>query len=166
MLLRWCLVVALALTVGGVAMPYVRAQGVATPLAGTSVDHIGIVVRDIDKTSQAFREIFGAVVPPARELAPMVLRGRLAILLKLQVCVSPREVDRRREEGKERHRVVEIGERFAWPSQPEIRDRAVVVGPAHARLDLKAPIEHDQGGVDHAERSVRVAQAVVHAPPA
>src|SRR4051794_29441681 len=75
--LRQVVMVAAVLSTGMVAMPYLRAEGV-TPLAGTSVDHIGIVVRDIDRTSQAFREIFGAVVPPARELDPMVLRGRLA----------------------------------------------------------------------------------------
>lgn len=74
---RQVVMVAAVLSASMVATPYLRAQG-ATPLAGTSVDRIGIVVRDIDKTSQAFREIFGAVVPPARELDPMVLRGRMA----------------------------------------------------------------------------------------
>ncbi len=63
-------VVAAVLSAGLVAMPFVRAQ-VTTPLAGTSVDHIDIVVRDIDRTSQQFAEVFGVSVPTAAEVGPL-----------------------------------------------------------------------------------------------
>ena len=45
----------------------------ATPMAGFAVTHVGIIVRDMDKTIQYFEEIFGIDVPAPTEFGPLSL---------------------------------------------------------------------------------------------
>jgi catechol 2,3-dioxygenase-like lactoylglutathione lyase family enzyme len=47
----------------------------ATPLAGASLDHIGIVTRDVDRTVKLFEQAFGITVPPAKVAGPILLPG-------------------------------------------------------------------------------------------
>jgi catechol 2,3-dioxygenase-like lactoylglutathione lyase family enzyme len=47
----------------------------ASPLAGATVAHVGIVVKDLDKAVRLIEQTFGVTVPPAR-LAPI---GRLIV---------------------------------------------------------------------------------------
>jgi methylmalonyl-CoA/ethylmalonyl-CoA epimerase len=50
----------------------VRGQG-GSPMQGATVSHIGIMVTDIEKTSQMFRDVFGSTVPKAFEVGPLPL---------------------------------------------------------------------------------------------
>ena len=43
----------------------------ATPLEGATISHVGIIVNDIDKTVRLFEEVFGIMVPKAREVGPL-----------------------------------------------------------------------------------------------
>ena len=52
----------------------IRAQNNA-PLANPVIQHVGIVVRDINKTSRLFEDAFGIKIPPPTEFGPMTVPG-------------------------------------------------------------------------------------------
>ena len=56
------------------SIQHLRGQD-ATPLAGATLDHVGIVTRDVDKTVKMFEQTFGITVPAAKETGPLLLPG-------------------------------------------------------------------------------------------
>jgi catechol 2,3-dioxygenase-like lactoylglutathione lyase family enzyme len=71
------LVVLVAVVSVSVVNQQARGQEALTPLANTTVDHVGIVVADIDKVIASFQDIFGVTVPAAREVGPLALKGNV-----------------------------------------------------------------------------------------
>lgn len=51
-----------------------RGQG-GTPLNGVTLDHIGLVTKDVDKTVKIFEQAFGITVPAAKPTGPLLLPG-------------------------------------------------------------------------------------------
>jgi methylmalonyl-CoA/ethylmalonyl-CoA epimerase len=56
------------------SIQHLRAQS-STPLDGASLDHIGIVTRDVDQTVKLFEQAFGITVPAAKVAGPILLPG-------------------------------------------------------------------------------------------
>lgn len=60
------LTVSLFALVGVATLLGVATSQKRTPLADVTVAHVGVIVRDIDKSAKTFEEVFGVSVPPAR----------------------------------------------------------------------------------------------------
>lgn len=68
-------VVALFAIIGVItSVQQLRGQS-ATPLQGATLDHVGIVTKDVDKTVRMFEETFGITIPTAKETGPILLPG-------------------------------------------------------------------------------------------
>jgi methylmalonyl-CoA/ethylmalonyl-CoA epimerase len=68
-------VVAMFAVIGVIAsIQQLRGQA-ATPLDGATLDHIGIVTRDVDKTVKLMEETFGITIPAAKVTGPILLPG-------------------------------------------------------------------------------------------